>query len=323
MKKELVIHLGCYKTGSSSIQNGLYALRGELAEQGILYARSGLYHAEPDVGVRHTPMVYSYFEHHDAWQRQSDRLIEEISASRLERIVLSSEAWSMPVYVDSLEALVRKLTDRFELRTRGVVFFRNRLSYARSVYREFTHRRGNRALFRDFVSDRRRMFNYPQLMQRYLSILDAVEAVDFHRIGSADAEFFRRIGFQAPGNITRGRHNRGVSALAAEVSRVINTFGLTDSLDFREVTQGLVATAPSRFVGPFKELGAQEILSRHGNQPRRFRDLSGLPTSSCRRLHDIAEERECIDIAALAPEIEEYVADFASRRMDGAAQESR
>ncbi|MFW6093607.1 MAG: hypothetical protein ACODAC_06485, partial [Pseudomonadota bacterium] len=272
----MIVHLGCYKTGTSSIQNRLYRMRDSLASAGILYPTTGLHHAEPEVGVRHARLVYAYYNRPEAWQRSADRLVDEIEGSDARVIVLSAEAWANPQHVESLGALVDKLNRHLSLRTRGIIVFRNRLEHARSVYREFTHRRGNVAPFRQFVHNRIGMFDYVQLLALFEGVFDAVEALNYHAEGSLAAAFLSRIGYTGALETDGNRYNPGLTAVEAEVARLMNRRKLRPELDFRDVVSALCARAPELFGGRFAEKGGEAVLQREGHRPKRFRKLSGL-----------------------------------------------
>src|SRR5690554_1913694 len=103
------VHCGTYKTGSSSIQNGAYGAREDLSRYGWLYPLSGLVVSEPDVGFRHAQFVYK-FNKKEAWEKEVRSLLDELDVGPgYTNVLLSSEAWSRPRLLESLESLVRRL----------------------------------------------------------------------------------------------------------------------------------------------------------------------------------------------------------------------
>ncbi len=60
LKTKIIFHLGTFKTGSSSIQNTLWANRKLLRKQGILYPKTGLKKSEAETGIRHSPLAYKH-----------------------------------------------------------------------------------------------------------------------------------------------------------------------------------------------------------------------------------------------------------------------
>ena len=49
----VILHAGMHKTGSSALQNSLYAHRDPLLNAGILYPTAGLHLDSPKAGYRH------------------------------------------------------------------------------------------------------------------------------------------------------------------------------------------------------------------------------------------------------------------------------
>ncbi|UHQ55861.1 hypothetical protein [Microbulbifer sp. YPW16] len=146
--KKVFIHVGTFKTGTSSIQNFLYQRSQELLEEGVLYPGAGLYYSEPDVGIRHACLVYG-----DGRKRNLDKyhtnLVHEILASPAPVSVLSCEAWSRPSEHKGLLTLCDMLRAQ-GVEVCGVLYLRNYYDYVRSYYREFCLRRGNHLKFDEF-----------------------------------------------------------------------------------------------------------------------------------------------------------------------------
>lgn len=91
----LILHIGCPKAGSTSIQLGLNASRHRLAKRGILYPQSCLENS------CHHPLAYAIQGHTwntgnplPVFEEMIRNLADEISKSKCETVVISSEFFS-------------------------------------------------------------------------------------------------------------------------------------------------------------------------------------------------------------------------------------
>jgi hypothetical protein len=143
-RREVVLHIGPGKTGTSSIQFFLAGNRGRLGDLGVLYPAS-------TGRVRHTQLGL-YIKSEDelasvpSWHRQkhSDpvkfrkafrrRFFSELEESGLPRILFSDEA----LFHSSEQALrrLRKLTDRIAERVRLVTYLRRQDDHFISRYQQ-------------------------------------------------------------------------------------------------------------------------------------------------------------------------------------------
>src|SRR5690606_27282657 len=224
--KRLVIHVGTFKTGTSSLQNALASLP---SDGDVLYPRSGLRTNEPETGIRHSPLVYSYTDdkvHY--WRRLVDRLVREINESRSRLVVLSAEPWSRRKSHEGLQELVNLLASECGVTPEAVCYFRNRFGYARSLYREFTRVRGNRRPSQPYLRNVRDMFDYLALAESFAEIFrDQVSYYVIERVSDVVEHFFRHIGL--PYQVRGGTLNRKCDALEAEVHRICNELGIKAS----------------------------------------------------------------------------------------------
>lgn len=99
-RKKLYVHIGVFKTGTTSIQHFLDKNIGGLADQGVLYPKTGRHpHSPAQHGVigemfLPEPLSAAHFTLPGSIDRQSllKALLDEIEASPASRIILSSEA---------------------------------------------------------------------------------------------------------------------------------------------------------------------------------------------------------------------------------------
>jgi len=137
--KEIVVHFGVHKTGTTSIQHALFGAREALATEGILY---------PDIlGKPNHFDLYTYFHKRplenrmvqargitnvgEAEQLKADirkSFEDQISASRSERVILSSEALSRMNQHEMHQFMAYLASLGFE-RVKAVVYLRDYLTY--------------------------------------------------------------------------------------------------------------------------------------------------------------------------------------------------
>lgn len=226
-KIRVVFHLGTFKTGTSSIQAALASLP---RESGILYPRAGLRTDEPETGIRHSTLCYAYRPGKIAsWERLVDRLVSEIRDANAPLVVLSGEPWSRMLSHEGLSRLVTRLRAELDAEVEGVCYFRNRFGYARSLYREFTRRRGNPRRSTAYLRNTRDMFDYLEIARSFNVIFSGnMRYFVAERIDDAVVHFFNLLGARYDGPPIQV--NRGYSAIEAEVSRIGNELGVDTSL---------------------------------------------------------------------------------------------
>lgn len=227
MTKKVFIHLGTFKTGTSSIQNFLYQRSTELLEEGVLYPQAGLYHSEPEVGIRHACLVYG-----DGGKRNLQEyhasLVGEVLTSPAPVSVLSCEAWSRPSEHKGLLALCEMLRGK-GIEVCGVLYLRNYYDYVRSYYREFCLRRGNHLNFDDFYRVwRRGALSYLNICSQLTSIFDGNLSIRPYFRGLDVVKDFLSL-LDVPLDkvpAVRKTSNPGGGAQLAEISRWVNKEGV-------------------------------------------------------------------------------------------------
>ncbi|MGD9738412.1 MAG: hypothetical protein AB7S41_02540 [Parvibaculaceae bacterium] len=128
--REIVIHVGVHKTGTTAIQHHFWQNLAILDQYGILYPETG----RPPPGAAHL-----YGHHHIPWsltgliREDPDRLLgrlrDEIAASAAPRIVLSSEEF------DRLPApAIERIARTFDLPARVVFYYRRQSSIIEGIY---------------------------------------------------------------------------------------------------------------------------------------------------------------------------------------------
>lgn len=201
MSRTLWLHLGTFKSGSSRIQDEAWRQRDDLRERGWLYPRTGVVTDEPEVGHRHSRLVY-YRKFEDQWPALLDGLVTEIGTSGATNVLMSSEAWSDPYALPALTEMLAALrTAGVVDDVRGVLYLRNRYEYARSLYREMTRRRINVLPLHEYVEvpRRRKMLNPLAVVRSLSTTLDpgTVGVYPYEDSGDIGQHFFGLLGLDA------------------------------------------------------------------------------------------------------------------------------
>ncbi|UQB43260.1 hypothetical protein JX580_05130 [Thiomicrospira microaerophila] len=112
MKKQILVHIGDAKTGTSSIQNYLTFNRQVLLENDILYANTGLLAAN---GIANHKLAFclnlARKEYHDQKQTLYTELYQEISQTKCHTIIISSEGFSSLRTLKDITSLKELLLD--------------------------------------------------------------------------------------------------------------------------------------------------------------------------------------------------------------------
>ncbi|MBU2994069.1 hypothetical protein Q4555_15470 [Octadecabacter sp. 1_MG-2023] len=189
----IILHLGTYKTGTSTFQNFLFENRDFLLDQGILHPRTGITNTQ-NLGHRHAPLVLNYLS------GKSDAcpaaLLHELETSTAHTAIISSEAWSNPLHFSHLTRFVTSLEENGYTDITGVLALRNIVNYQVSHYREFIVNQKNSHNYWRYVTRDIGTFNYLFLARTYRSIFgDNFLALPFD--GSADItiDLFQKMGF--------------------------------------------------------------------------------------------------------------------------------
>lgn len=223
-----ILHLGTYKTGSSAIQNFLYANRALLAERGLLYPQTGLIKSD-EIGYRHRRLVEAVLKG-EAGSYVPRPLRDELQQSPQPKVLFSAKSWSNPRQIPILGGFATELGDIGIARVEGVVFLRRLIDYKISHYREFTTRHGNRKPFHDYVRQAPGMFDYLFLIRNFRAIFGArLRVLDYARTDNSITALFDGLGWSGllAGLETDTRANlRPLGALEVEIIRQASLAGL-------------------------------------------------------------------------------------------------
>ncbi len=311
---EIIIHLGTYKTGSSSIQNTLWTNRETLRAQSVLYPESGLLKLEPEVGFRHAQLVYNYKNNINAWSDKVISLIEEIKESECNKVIISCEAWSRQNQTPSLESLLEKLKGAGFNNFSAICYFRNQEKYAHSCYGEFTRRRGNKRRFDEYVKINRKIFDYLLLAKKFNKIFENnVKYNMFDEIDDITVNFFNsldinmeKILFEQSSTLS----NRGLSAIEIELFRLFNEQGK----DLKKLHLNLesIVNRISQLINVdlFTEKADKNIFIADGAWKKKLKLQTGFSTEQIDKLTKVNKElKSKMDIGTLTEVFNAIISD--------------
>ncbi len=114
--RHLYLHIGVHKTGSTTIQHGLYANREWLAQQGYFLPKTGGNpHAQADA-VTHHKIAHELTQHpHQQAHSLVQKLIAEVRSQTLTHVIVSSEAFDDLATPDQIATLTQQLPDAWRL----------------------------------------------------------------------------------------------------------------------------------------------------------------------------------------------------------------
>ena len=127
----VILHAGMHKTGTSALQNSLYAHRDALLNAGILYPNAGLHLDSPQAGYRHLWLRRS-LEQEGPQSFAIKQLRQEVADSTCHTVVLSYEGFFTPATDVSH---LREALNGFD--TTVLLYLRHPVDYLESKYREW------------------------------------------------------------------------------------------------------------------------------------------------------------------------------------------
>lgn len=221
--RELVVHIGMHKTGSTSIQQALNVDREMLRGQGVYVPKTGTFN-------------YSKGHHNIAWELNADRrfqpqdgtmdeMFDEVSSLTEPTIVLSSEEFvrfrsSRPRRSSSKYARIRQFADTLSRRLRIVAFIRDYPSAQNSAYtqqiRTFSHALPFAEFLEREASNERWL--YSEVFRGFEAIADSMSILPFE--GDILPVFYKQLGV-TPNAAGYERENVGFGPKAIEACRIL------------------------------------------------------------------------------------------------------
>jgi len=188
MRKTVFLHIGYFKTGTSSIQRYFDRYRNALLEHGLLYPENGVHTATISHAFLPLKRLDEIGEKMEQWFKNSlmkmeepptasqiwRKAVKEIEASKASRIVISSEEFVRYASNEKTKTLIREVRDHLApYDVRIICYIRRQDDYLESMYNQLV-KMGNRvpeACSLSFLE------SLEQIHWNYLATLEAWEEV--------------------------------------------------------------------------------------------------------------------------------------------------
>jgi hypothetical protein len=174
------------------------------------------------VGFRHSNLVYGY-QDRARWDASLSQLVAEIKQSKCSNVVISSEAWSRSGTVSSLNELVSVLRQAGHGPILGLIYLRNRYGYARSLYREWTRRRGNTLVFPAYVDANAGTLDLLKVVLGLRSVFrEDLKVICYESVSDVVSDFVANVGVPLEPERVHDKTNVGLDAVEVEARRLLN-----------------------------------------------------------------------------------------------------
>ncbi len=325
--KELYLHIGRHKTGTSALQHFLQEQRDSLAVQGVCYPRTG---SAPGRNPSHVTIARAL--HHD---NKGGRLALLLLRRRFEeeirphsRVICSSEGLQNILSAERLNFFFRRgpgdpLLDlagrvfrggrnrpRYHVRT--LCYLREFLDYARSAYAQRVQASGLFCGFDAFCQGFSG-FDFERFLGFWRGFSDATEFLSYERTlekpGGIVGDFLERLGLRLPVEASgTGDKNPTISGNLLAFKLAVNRH-FPHSEEYYLVLRRL-AGAEARFRGPFRipQDTAAMLRERHRDYNATLRrtvgDFPERDFSQCREVFDARRWPEDVERILGEPEME-------------------
>jgi len=175
--KELIIHIGVHKTGSTAIQHFFWRHDEALRERGVLYPRAGR-PADPQVHFGHHDVPWALTGSREAPAGTVEELRQEIAASPFQTVVISSEEF------DRLDdRAVAALREALPWPARIVFYYRRQSAILQGAYGTQVIAYGDLQPIDDYARDANLALDFTALAQRWAAAFgrEAIVALPYRR----------------------------------------------------------------------------------------------------------------------------------------------
>jgi len=274
-RKELILHIGQYKTGSSSIQNFLIGYTDFLASKSAHYCRTGLLFNEPEIGIRH----YKLTENTETGDCLWDKLVDEINSSHSSKFIVSHENMLFRLSEDNLTYIKQKLVN-FDLKI--VCYLRRQDKFMSSWYGEQVQNHHCCSNVSDFIRTYKLSCFYGSALKKWRQVFpDAVfEIHNFDTLIANKQDVVRHfLGtscIEVPINYIDKRENASMSGLAVSETLAFNRNISSD----RAIHRGIANLFGKLFISEeklsvFSNIEAENFIKEFSAENELLCDLFG------------------------------------------------
>lgn len=279
---KLFIHIGTWKTGSSTIQYNLYRLRKELEKEGFYYLCKKNKMVINDGVIRNfTDLEEDYIlKSREKFKTILDR---ELAKNRSIDFISSAEEFSGSPFkgfknAGAVARNLHEITKGFGLDISIIVYLRRQDDFFESLYQQ-SIRLGESHQFDDFLSSFDESdFNWHSVLKGYADIFgkDKVVVRRYHdkflpHENSLIQDFGQIIGSKIVSNfeLTTSR-NTGYSRDTLEITRIMNQyFEDDDRYELRKIYDKITSRIPFQKYAFFTPSGRKEFLSRYSESNKK------------------------------------------------------
>lgn len=286
---KFIFHLGTYKTGTSSLQNFLFAHRDQLAAEGICYPETGLLRSSKRLGHRHRAIID--FVNATRTTNILRDVITEAQQRNCTRVFLSSEGWADAANLPALHRIVCDLKDMGVSECEGVVAFRNIVNFQVSHYREFTLNLKSPLPYNDYAQQRPTFVNYLFLLRNYRMLFgNRLHVLQYEALKDTCTDTLEAIGL---GDLARRlaplprSNTKSIGAFEVEAARIAYELG-TDRATGFQVARALKNERRDFANAPWTERVENDLLPVGEAYRRAFQELSGWTEEATEALFTIA-----------------------------------
>lgn len=321
MEKQIFIHIGDAKTGSSSIQNYLTKNRDELYQAGILYSKTGLL---ADHGIANHKLAFclnsARLDYHGFSEYLYQELSEEIKITDCQSVIISSEGFCS---LRSLEE-INKLRDYLnDYNVKIIVYLRRPDLWVESWYSQIVKQQPFLTKsFQEYLVNHqepslRTVLNYSKIFGNENIIVRPFELNKMYKNNLID-DFIHSIGYDNIGTKVDDI-NKSPDIYTTELLRVLNDTVVLNSNKRIELNEWIVEHIKlSNKKNYFSIEKRQEFLNKYKEEISEINEIFGkdnpLFQISEVENHESEFNPSISDIAIKSTEFVEFIKDFISEK---------
>lgn len=230
-RKKIYIHAGTHKTGSTYLQETLYANRALLRENGVLYPETGLGIQHKHNRHAHRQIAFSLSKEDDTAENLFEPIIQELlRTDDLHTAIISYEGFCMPKHTKSMHKILKSF-DEVDLHI--IFVFRPHVDFAISLFREICQNLKYRPSFYQFYKQALSadhgwpwLLNYHAILQKWHEFIpkNKIHILAYSQIkNDLCHNFLKGIGIDVKMEpLKNNQRNPTLSAPLAELMRVLN-----------------------------------------------------------------------------------------------------
>lgn len=229
MKKEIFIHVGLPKTGSTALQQFLYENKDLLIEQNFCYPSAFLKTSPP----KHQKIVKALLG------RININLLSELNEIKQQSIIISSEGFTNHLYEMNIVQSKRVISQMNDYRITVVLMVRKYLDWLESYYSQAVFNPqikgvgyyGTAALFHQFcnLEEVRQLTNINQLKYDLMKLFNTECLIEIPYSFNLIDDFCKAVGISITKEFVRNKHvNKSPPKWTVELMRQINKIKINE-----------------------------------------------------------------------------------------------